>query len=89
MVMYEEYKNAITAPRAETSAYFEAAGDHQWVYFGFNWTQLTIATGGKGRLDVGSQRDITSGPSEGDGNECSSGPPGPADILLGDGTEVW
>jgi hypothetical protein len=28
MVIYEEYKKAITAPRAETSVYFEAAGDN-------------------------------------------------------------
>lgn len=30
MVMYEEYKNAITAPRAETSVYFEATGGGWW-----------------------------------------------------------
>jgi len=31
MTMYEEYKKAITAPRAETSAYLEAAEDDRWM----------------------------------------------------------
>jgi hypothetical protein len=28
MTMYEEYKKAITAPRAETSTYLEAVGNY-------------------------------------------------------------
>ena len=40
-------------------------------------------------MDVGSQRDITSGPTIGDGDKASGNPPGPGDILLGDGAEVW
>lgn len=33
MTIYEEYKKAITAPRAETSVYLVAAGDYRWMHF--------------------------------------------------------
>ena len=87
--MYEEYRKAITAPRAETSVYLAAIGDHWWIYFNVNGIWLTIVTNSEGRLDVGSQRDIASGPTVGNGNEAPSSPPDPADIRLGNGTEVW
>jgi len=51
--------------------------------------RLAIATSGEGRLDVGGQRDIASGPTVGDRDETSSDPPSPSDILLGNGAEVW
>jgi hypothetical protein len=89
MTMYEEYKKAITAPRAETSVYLEAAGDHLWVYFNANGALLTIVTSSEGRLDVGSQRDITGGPTVGNGDKRSSDPPGPGDIFLSNGTVEW
>lgn len=89
MVIYEEYKKAITAPRAETSTYLEATqkivGESA---FDMNRGQLTITSGREGRLNVSSQRTITSGPTVGDGDKDCTGLPGPADILSCKGTEV-
>ena len=89
MTIYEEYKKAITAPRAETSVYLVAARDYRWMHFNVYRVWLTIVASREGRLNVGGQRDIASGPTVRDGDERSSGPPGPGDILLGDGTVVW
>lgn len=48
-----------------------------------DWGPLTIIARSEGGLNVGSQRTITGGPTVGDGDERGSGPPGPADVLLG------
>jgi len=88
MTMYDEYKKAITAPRAETSAYLVAAEDDWWLDAIVNGVRLTVVTSRESRLDVGGQRDIASGPTGRNGDEASSGPPSPCDILLGNGAEV-
>jgi len=88
MTMYDEYKKAITAPRGETSVYLVAAENGWWMSSIVNGVQLTVVTSREGRLDVGSQRDIASGPTVRNGDEASSGPPSPRDILLANGAEV-
>ena len=49
---------------------------------------LTIVASAECGLDIGGQRNIASGPAVGNGNEGSSDPPGPGDVILGDGAEV-
>ena len=88
IVMYEEYKKAITAPRAETSVYFVAVGDGRWTCAYVDREQLTIITSGEGGLNVGSQRTIASGPAVGNGDVGRTSLPGPANVLLGNGTIV-
>ena len=55
MTMYEEYKKAITAPRAETSVYLVAVEDHRWTNPIVVGAKLTVVSDGEGRLNVGGQ----------------------------------
>lgn len=89
MTMYEEYKKAITAPRAETSTYLVATRERWRMYSNLSGVSLTIVTSREGRLDVGSKRDVAGGPTVGDGDEASRNPPGPGDVRLSNRTKVW
>jgi hypothetical protein len=89
IVMYEEYKKAMTAPRAEMSTYLVATEDHLGIHPGMNREQLTIIPGSEGGLNIGGQRTITGGPPVGYGDKSSAGLPGPANILFGNSAVEW
>lgn len=84
-MIYEEYRKAITAPRAETSVYLVAVKGHWRVHLNES-DRLAVVTSSKGGLNVCSQRTIPCGPAVGDRDEGCGCLPSPADILLGNST---